>query len=170
MAVNDKRFPPRPTGMPYQYPGGPWSSMLPPHHKEDGKWPRPPMPWRNDTELAIELHPWEECCGGEDPCMCITSGEVAKWNDVHDLVSANSASWGGEYDDSWKNSAELWEGASEIVQEHSAYWDSLEGQMERRIAEVAVQTDWDQGDSSKLDFLKNKPIPITSADIDAIFI
>lgn len=66
----------------------------------------------------------DDCCDREDPCSCITSGEVAKWNGVHDLVSANSAAWGGLYDDSWKNSAGLWESASEAVQEHSAYWDS----------------------------------------------
>lgn len=66
----------------------------------------------------------DDCCDREDTCSCITSGEVDKWNSVHDLVSANSAAWGGIYDDSWKNSAGLWESTSEAVQEHSAYWDS----------------------------------------------
>ena len=39
-----------------------------------------------------------------------------------------------------------------------------------QIEENAVQTDWEQGDANKLDYLKNKPIPITQADIDALFI
>lgn len=39
-----------------------------------------------------------------------------------------------------------------------------------QIEENAVQTDWEQGDATKLDYLKNKPIPITQADIDALFI
>lgn len=42
--------------------------------------------------------------------------------------------------------------------------------LQQQIDEVAVQTDWEQGDATKLDYLKNKPIPITQADIDALFI
>lgn len=39
-----------------------------------------------------------------------------------------------------------------------------------QIEEASAQTDWDQGDASKIDYLKNKPTPITEADIDALFI
>ena len=39
-----------------------------------------------------------------------------------------------------------------------------------QIEEASAQTDWDQGDASKIDYLKNKPTPITAADIDALFI
>lgn len=39
-----------------------------------------------------------------------------------------------------------------------------------QIEEASAQTDWDQGDASKIDYLKNKPIPITEVDIDALFI
>lgn len=88
------------------------------------------------------------------------------WNAASMILSSHSAKWDEEADASWKNSAGLWEEASEIVQEQSAYWNSLEA----KIAEVAVQTDWEQADSTQLDFLKNKPIPITEADINAIFI
>ena len=124
MAENDNKFPPPPHGMPYQYPGGPWPSVFPHHKKEDGKWPRPPMPWHNDTEPVVGVYPWENCCEDQDPCMCVTSADVEKWDGTHNVVSANSAYWGGEYDDSWKNSAALWQGASETVKTHSAYWDS----------------------------------------------
>lgn len=124
MAENDNKIPPTPPGMPYQYPGGPWPSVFPHHKKEDGKWPRPPMPWHNDTEPVIGVYPWENCCEDQDPCMCVTSADVEKWDGTHNVVSANSAYWGGEYDDSWKNSAALWQGSSETVKTHSAYWDS----------------------------------------------
>ena len=39
-----------------------------------------------------------------------------------------------------------------------------------QIEEASAQTDWDQGDASKKDYLKNKPTPITEADINALFI
>lgn len=42
--------------------------------------------------------------------------------------------------------------------------------LEMQIEENAVQTDWNQPDSTRLDYLKNKPIPITEADINALFI
>ena len=42
--------------------------------------------------------------------------------------------------------------------------------LDMKIEEASAQTDWDQGDSSKVDYLKNKPTPITDADIDALFI
>lgn len=40
----------------------------------------------------------------------------------------------------------------------------------QQIEAASVQTDWEQDDASKLDYLKNKPIPITQADIGALFI
>lgn len=45
-----------------------------------------------------------------------------------------------------------------------------DGLLQGQIEEVAKQTDWDQGDASKIDYLKNKPTPITEADINALFI
>lgn len=42
--------------------------------------------------------------------------------------------------------------------------------LQQQIEEVSVQTDWDQDDNMAPDYLKNKPIPITSADIGALFI
>lgn len=42
--------------------------------------------------------------------------------------------------------------------------------LQQQIEEVAVQTDWNQDDSMALDYLKNKPTSITTAEIEALFI
>lgn len=42
--------------------------------------------------------------------------------------------------------------------------------LQQQIEEVAVQTDWNQDDSMAMDYLKNRPAPITTAEIDALFI
>ena len=122
--MDEKKFP--------HGPCGPWPSVYP-KHREDGVWPAWPRPWRNDTEPVIGVYPWENCCSGDqDPCMCITSAEVERWDGVHDIVSANSAAWNDRSpDNSWRDSADLWESASEIVSGHSAYWDSAYSMAQR---------------------------------------
>lgn len=121
--MDEKKFP--------HGPCGPWPSVYP-KHREDGVWPAWPKPWRNDTEPVIGVYPWENCCSGDqDPCMCITSAEVERWDGVHDIVSANSAAWNNGHDESWKDSADLWNSASEIVSGHSAYWDSAYSMAQR---------------------------------------
>lgn len=121
--MDEKKFP--------HGPCGPWPSVYP-KHREDGVWPAWPRPWRNDTEPVIGVYPWENCCSGDqDPCMCITSAEVDRWDGVHDIVSANSAAWNNGHDESWKDSADLWNSASEIVGGHSAYWDSAYSMAQR---------------------------------------
>lgn len=42
--------------------------------------------------------------------------------------------------------------------------------LQQQIEEVAVQTNWDEDDSSSLAYLQNRPAPITMAEIDALFI
>lgn len=42
--------------------------------------------------------------------------------------------------------------------------------LQQQIADVAVQTDWEQDDVMALDYLKNKPTTITDAEIKALFI
>lgn len=42
--------------------------------------------------------------------------------------------------------------------------------LQQQIEEVAVQTNWDEDDSSSLAYLQNRPAPITTAEIDALFI
>ncbi len=42
--------------------------------------------------------------------------------------------------------------------------------LEQQIADVAVQTDWDEDDSQSLAYLKNRPAPISNLEIEALFI
>ena len=42
--------------------------------------------------------------------------------------------------------------------------------LSQQIQEVAVQTDWEEDDPLKLEFLKNKPSPISTLEIDALFV
>ena len=42
--------------------------------------------------------------------------------------------------------------------------------LQQQIEEVSVQTNWDEDDSSSLAYLQNRPAPITTAEIDALFI
>ena len=42
--------------------------------------------------------------------------------------------------------------------------------LQAQIDEVAVQTDWNQDDSSAMDYLKNRPAPISTAEIEALFV
>lgn len=42
--------------------------------------------------------------------------------------------------------------------------------LQQQIAEVAVQTDWEQDNAMALDYIKNKPTSITTAEIEALFI
>lgn len=142
MAEKDPKFPPGPPGPhPHgHHPCGPWPSVFPPR-REDGVWPAPPRPWRNDTEPVIGVRPWEDCCEGEDPCMCITSAEVEKWDAGFDVLSANSAIWDSNaYDNSWKDSADLWQGAYDTVEENSAFWNSAWG----------LTSGWDSGAVERL--------------------
>ncbi|MBR6448343.1 MAG: hypothetical protein IKS96_07330 [Fibrobacter sp.] len=42
--------------------------------------------------------------------------------------------------------------------------------LEQQIAEVAVQTDWNENDSQSLAYLKNHPLAISNLEIEALFI
>lgn len=115
----DKKRPP--------HPHGPWPSVFPP----DGG--RPPRPWPlypmtprwNDTEPVIGVRPWEECCDGQDECVCVTSGDVDTWYSVYDTVANNSATWGGASGESgWTASADKWNSTYDTVYDNSAYWTS----------------------------------------------
>lgn len=69
--------------------------------------------------------------------------------------------------------AKIKQGDAEIIttlEDETAARQINDDLLQQQIEEVAVQTDWEQGDATKLDYLKNKPIPITQADIDALFI
>lgn len=42
--------------------------------------------------------------------------------------------------------------------------------LEQQIAEVAVQTDWNEDDSGSLAYLRNRPPAISNLEIEALFI
>ncbi len=123
MADKNRKTPPGPPGPPHKGPHGPWPSVFPP----DGH--RPPHPgypprW-NDTEPVIGVRPWENCCDGESECVCVTSGDVVRWDDISSAVVENSAAWNqGGGDDSWKTSADNWNSTYVTVEENSAFWTS----------------------------------------------
>lgn len=119
MADKKRKTPPGPPKRPH----GPWPSVFPP----DGHKPPPPghPPRWNDTEPVIGVRPWENCCDGESECVCVTSGDVVRWDEISSAVVENSATWnqvGG--DDSWKTSADNWNSTYQTVEENSAYWTS----------------------------------------------
>ena len=122
MADKKRKTPPGPPGPP-KGPHGPWPSVFPP----DGH--RPPYPgypprW-NDTEPVIGVRPWENCCDGESECVCVTSRDVVRWDEIASAVVENSATWNqGGGDDSWKTSADNWNSTYLTVDENSAYWSS----------------------------------------------
>lgn len=135
MADQEDKFPPRPPHRPC----GPWPSVFP--YDKDYPGDRPPnipQHWHhwNDTEPVMGAYPWEHCCDGdEDPCLCITSGEVDIWNQTYSAVSGHSADWDRAVDDTWKNSADNWQSTYETVSANSAFWDSA----------YKIASAWDSG-------------------------
>lgn len=122
MADKNRKTPPGPPGPPKR-PHGPWPSVFPP----DGHKPPPPgyPPRWNDTEPVIGVRPWENCCDGESECVCVTSGDVVRWDEISSAVVENSAAWNqGGGDDSWKTSADNWNSTYVTVEENSAFWTS----------------------------------------------
>lgn len=85
---------------------------------------RPWPPRCNDTEPLIIVPPGGKCKDAEDPCMCITSGEVDLWNQTYSAVSENSAAWTKAVDDSWRDSASDWQSTYETVESESGKWES----------------------------------------------
>lgn len=110
----------------------------------------------SDLEVAAVPLPGHGCCGEPDEyCVCVTSGDVALWNEISALsglsgidwdtlynisglsASANlwnnnyntvrtySAIWSNKLDSSaFEENSAFWQGASEIVRDNSANWNS----------------------------------------------
>ena len=83
-----------------------------------------------DLEPAFVVPPHEPCCPDEkEECMCITSGEVEKWNEAADMLSALSGITPEDLDNvasavSALASAEYWNSNYNTVKDNSANWDS----------------------------------------------
>lgn len=85
-----------------------------------------------DLEPAFVIGKDESCCPPTgDPCECVTSGDIEKWNFVYDNFSAltgiDVSAINDIVDDvsALNSSAELWNGTYETVSANSATWDSV---------------------------------------------
>ena len=97
-------------------------------------WPHPRPHHRLPTDLepAFVIGKDESCCPPTgDPCECVTSGDIQKWNFVYDNFSAltgiNVSAINDVVDDvsALYSSAGLWNGTYETVSAHSAIWDTV---------------------------------------------
>ena len=86
----------------------------------------------NDVEHAFVVPPGHECCpDDETECVCVTSGDVANWNQAYETVSgispedwakfASGASAYGEI----ASSADKWNETYGLVQEGKPRWDQI---------------------------------------------
>lgn len=86
----------------------------------------------NDVEHAFVVPPGHECCPDDEPeCVCVTSGDVANWNQAYETVSgispedwakfASGASAYGEI----ASSADKWNETYGLVQEGKPRWDEI---------------------------------------------
>ena len=86
----------------------------------------------NDVEHAFVVPPGHECCPDDKPeCVCVTSGDVANWNQAYETVSgispedwakfASGASAYGEI----ASSADKWNETYGLVQEGKPRWDEI---------------------------------------------
>lgn len=86
----------------------------------------------NDVEHAFVVPPGHECCPDDEPeCVCVTSGDVANWNQAYETVSgispedwakfASGASAYGEI----ASSADKWNETYGLVQEGKPRWDQI---------------------------------------------
>lgn len=97
-----------------------------------------------DLEPAFVVRPHEPCCPDEqEECVCVTSGDVERWNDAADMLSAlsgvtpedidkidtvldltaYSARWNSAAD-AVETSAEFWNSTYDTVCANSAVWAS----------------------------------------------
>jgi len=83
-----------------------------------------------DLEPAFVVPPHEPCCPDEkEECVCVTSGDVEKWNETADMLSALSGITPEDLDNigsavSALTSADYWNSTYNTVCAKSANWDS----------------------------------------------
>lgn len=86
-------------------------------------WHRP----HSDLEVAAVPLPGHDCCG-QDPhedCVCVTSGDVALWNEISALSGLSGIDWDTLYNISGLSaSANLWNSDYNTVRTNSAYWSN----------------------------------------------
>lgn len=81
----------------------------------------------SDLEVAAVPMPGHDCCG-QDPhedCVCVTSGDVALWNEISALSGLSGIDWDTLYNISGLSaSANLWNSNYNTVRTNSAYWSN----------------------------------------------
>ena len=86
-------------------------------------WHRP----HSDLEVAAVPLPGHDCCG-QDPhedCVCVTSGDVALWNEISALSGLSGIDWDTLYNISGLSaSANLWNSNYNTVRTNSANWSN----------------------------------------------
>lgn len=86
-------------------------------------WHRP----HSDLEVAAVPLPGHDCCG-QDPhedCICVTSGDVALWNEISALSGLSGIDWDTLYNISGLSaSANLWNDNYNTVRTNSAIWSN----------------------------------------------
>ena len=80
----------------------------------------------SDLEVAAVPLPGHGCCGEPDEyCVCVTSGEVALWNEISALSGLSGIDWDTLYNISGLSaSANLWNSDYNTVRTNSAYWSN----------------------------------------------
>lgn len=118
------------------------------HKDQYVDWGVPPPHWHgyfhNDTERAHCMEPWEQCCPEDEDCVCVTQGDVDRWNVIDSIssltavdfdkfsaysaVATSADKWNSNYDTVSANSA-IWNKASATDRLsaldglNSAYWE-----------------------------------------------
>jgi hypothetical protein len=84
-----------------------------------------------DLEPAFVVRPHEPCCPDEkEECMCITSGEVDRWNTAAEILSGLSGFTPEDFDKiasagEIAESADFWNSAYNTLNTNSASWNSV---------------------------------------------
>lgn len=80
----------------------------------------------SDLEVAAVPLPGHGCCGEPDEyCVCVTSGDVALWNEISALSGLSGIDWDTLYNISGLSaSANLWNSNYNTVRTNSAYWSN----------------------------------------------
>lgn len=80
----------------------------------------------SDLEVAAVPMPGHGCCGEPDEyCVCVTSGDVALWNEISALSGLSGIDWDTLYNISGLSaSANLWNSNYNTVRTNSAYWSN----------------------------------------------
>lgn len=130
------------------------------------EWCHPHHRIPTDLEPAFVIGKDESCCSPtSDPCECVTSGDIEKWNFVYDNFSAltgiDVSGINDVLDDvsALNSSAELWNETFEVVSSNSANWnvvDELQTLTENHEARIQSLEEFREDTLQDLNFFEEK--------------